>query len=274
MKILIVGGGGFIGSFVERELCSLGEVYILERPQSTLDKKNVIKADICELDSLRKAYEGFDIIVHLAGVFDKDDYKPSNQEMFDINIKGVFNSLQASVENKIKKFVLASSICAFGTEIDKIPATEKDIPKPGGKCSEFYGMTKRVDEVLCEGYTNIYGVPTICLRLAVVKRPEMLESVPARLSKNTLWCYVDVRDVALAFRLACENNTVKHDIFFISAEDTFAPSTNRELIKQLEWFKEENVDPQFDINGNESFFSIKKAKELLGYRPQHTWRKR
>ncbi len=272
MKILIVGGGGFIGSFVERELCNLGEIFILEHLQCPLERTNIIKADICNLGELREKFSGFDIIVHLAAVFDKADYKPTNEEMFEINIRGVFNSLQAAVENNIKKFIFASSICAFSTELNKIPITEKDIPKPGGRCSEIYGITKRVDEILCEGYSNYYGISTLCLRLAVVKCPSDYENKPLRSSRKTLWSYVDVRDVALAFRLACKNDTLKHEIFFISAADTLSPLPNKELIQQLDGIRAEDIDPQFDMNGYASLFSITKAKDLLGYEPGYSWR--
>jgi len=274
MKILITGGGGFLGRYVKQEVLTLGDIAVLEHPESPLEGKDVLKADIINLEELKEKIVNFDVVVHLAALFftSKRDPTPTPEKLFEVNVKGTFNILEACVVNGIKKVIFASSITAFGTAPEYLPVKEEDRPKPGGPGSSVYGMTKFLGEGLCQSYTARYEITTLCLRLAVVK--DLTERKKWTTSVETLWSYLDVRDAAQAFRLACEKEGLSHEVFFISAEDTLNSIPNRELIrKDMPWISEENITPGFLEQEFISFYSIKKAKKVLGYKPKYTWRR-
>lgn len=273
MKICLIGGGGFIGPFVERELSSIGDVKILEHPRSTLKGKNVIKADIINLEELKEKLVGFDVVVHLAAIYEKKTFCPTNEQMFDINVRGTFNILEACVANKINKMVFASSACAFGTAPDRLPVKEEHSEKPGGRGSGIYGASKFLGEGLCRSYTNMYEISTVCLRLVWVR--DLEHDKDLQTSDHSLWFYVDVRDAAQAFRLACRKEGLTHEVFFISAEDTLSPTPNRELIRQyISWVPQDKIEPGFLSQDFASFYSIEKAKRVLGYSPEYSWKTR
>lgn len=272
-KILVTGGGGFIGSFVVQKLATIGEVTILEHPASMVSASNLIRADITNSDQVKKALAGFDVVVHLVAVFNTEKFQPTHEQMFDVNMTGTVNLLEACATNGIKKFVMASSICAFGTIPESLPVREEHPAKPGGAGSHMYGISKFVGENLCQGYTNLYGIDTVCLRLAVVK--DLINiGVGLPPSVGTLWSYVDVRDVAQAFALTIKSSCPGHEVFFISAADTLSDISNTKMIqREMPWIRNTQIDSVWMEQPFASFYSINKARKMLGYTPKYSWRK-
>ena len=86
--------------------------------------------------------------------------------------------------------------------------------------------------------------------------------------KWNLWSWVDSRDVAQACRLGLEADVAGADNFTIAAADTLMKTPSRQLMAEV--FPNVPVDSrlgQFD-----TLLSIEKARRVLGYAPQHTWR--
>jgi nucleoside-diphosphate-sugar epimerase len=111
------------------------------------------------------------------------------------------------------------------------------------------------------------------LRFSNIFEEKDYESIPPfwadpALRKWNLWSWVDSRDVAQSCRLGLEANVAGADNFTIAAADTLMKTPSRELMAAA--FPGVAVDPklgQFD-----TLLSIEKARRLLGYAPQHTWR--
>jgi UDP-glucose 4-epimerase len=271
MRLLVIGGAGFVGRHVVEAVGELGEVDILEHPSAYPDREGLLRVDIGDLEALNGALSGYDAVIHLAAVFSREGFTPTDEQLFDVNVRGTFNVLQACVRNQVSRLVMASSICAFGTDPDDLPAREEHRAKPGGKGSAMYGATKYLDERLCQTVANLYSLSTVCLRLAVVKDLTVGTGVPP--SAWTLWSYVDVRDVAQAFRLACAAEGLAHEVFFISAADTLSPESNAVLIaRDLGHIPRGNISTDWLQNEHASFYAIDKASRMLGYQPQYSWR--
>ncbi|MCC2321181.1 alpha/beta-hydrolase N-terminal domain-containing protein [Cellulomonas xiejunii] len=83
-----------------------------------------------------------------------------------------------------------------------------------------------------------------------------------------LWGYIDARDGALAVRLALESDLRGFEAFIIASPDTVLERPSAELV--AEYFPD--VPVTRPIEGRETLLSIDKARRLLGYDPQHTWR--
>ncbi len=275
MKVLVTGGSGFLGRFIVRELSQAHEVVVFDLNPPMVDV-GFLKGDIRDVSSLIQAMSGCNRIVHLTALFNKPDHQPTTQEMFEINVQGAFNVLEASRQVKLERVVFASSICAGGTSLKYLPIDENHPPDPGGPGSDFYGMTKYIGETLCRGYHAMWNINTVCLRFGVIK--DLSKGFGIEGSSNTLWSYVDVRDAAQAVRLALEVKGIGHEIFYITAMDTFCPHTpgsnNRGLIKEeIPGFDLSKAN-KFFLESHDSFFSIRKACEILGYKPGYSWRKK
>ena len=83
-----------------------------------------------------------------------------------------------------------------------------------------------------------------------------------------LWPYVDVRDAARSCRLALEAQTKGHEALFIAAEDIRFETSTQSLLNQFA----PHVKLRETLHGSQSVISIEKAKRLIGYVPQHSWR--
>lgn len=83
-----------------------------------------------------------------------------------------------------------------------------------------------------------------------------------------MWPYVDARDVARASRLALERETAGHEPVFIAARETRFDTPTEELLELLA--------PQVEIRSplaeSASVISVERARDLLGWEPQHSWR--
>ncbi|MBK9723055.1 MAG: NAD-dependent epimerase/dehydratase family protein [Saprospiraceae bacterium] len=178
-KILVIGGAGFIGSFVVEELLkhAVSEVVIYDN--FTRGKKEYLEqvlkdprcsifpfgGDIRDLDILDAAMKDKDYVISLAAMWllHCKDYP---RTAFEVNIAGTFNILEACVRNKIKKLVWSSSASVYGDAVE-IPMTESH---PYNN-KNFYGATKIAGEAMCTAYNDRYGLQVIGLRYMNVYGP-------------------------------------------------------------------------------------------------------
>lgn len=167
---LVTGGAGFIGSNLCEAILNMGcRVRCLD-DLSTGSQKNVdmflsnpryefIKGDIKDFDTCMKACEGVDYVLNQAAW----GSVPRSIEMplfyCANNITGTLNMLEAARQNKVKKFVYASSSSVYGDE----PVLPKTEGREGNLLSP-YALTKRCDEEWAKQYTRHYGLDTYGLR--------------------------------------------------------------------------------------------------------------
>lgn len=178
-KVLVIGGAGFIGSFVVAELLKedVAEVivydnfargkkeYLSESLKDTRCKLFPIGGDIRETDILNTAMQGMDYVVCLAAMWllHCKDYPRS---AFDVNIAGTFNVLEACVKNNIKKLIWSSSASVYGDAV-QLPMTEEH---PFNN-KNFYGATKIAGEAMATAFNDRYGLKVIGLRYMNVYGP-------------------------------------------------------------------------------------------------------
>lgn len=178
-KILVIGGAGFIGSFVVAELLKedVAEVIVYDNfargkkeylSDSLKDKRCKIfpiGGDIREIDILDTAMQGMDYVICLSAMWllHCKDYP---RTAFDVNIAGTFNVLEACVKNKIKKLIWSSSASVYGDAV-QLPMTEEH---PFNN-KNFYGATKIAGEAMCTAFNDRYGLNVIGLRYMNVYGP-------------------------------------------------------------------------------------------------------
>lgn len=167
---LVTGGAGFIGSNLCEVLLSMGYKVRCLDDLSTGKKKNVemffenpnyefVEGDIKEIQTCMDACRDIDYILHQAAW----GSVPRSIEMplfyCANNITGTLNMLEAARENKVKKFVYASSSSVYGDE--------PNLPKKEGREGNLlspYAVSKRTDEEWAKQYTLHYGLDTYGLR--------------------------------------------------------------------------------------------------------------
>ena len=167
---LVTGGAGFIGSNLCEAILNLGYKVRCLDDLSTGKQENIdlfagnekyefIKGDIKDLDTCMKACEGVDYVLHQAAW----GSVPRSIEMplfyCANNINGTLNMLEASRQNRVKKFVYASSSSVYGDE----PVLPKKEGREGNLLSP-YAVSKRADEEWAKQYTRHYGLDTYGMR--------------------------------------------------------------------------------------------------------------
>jgi UDP-glucose 4-epimerase len=178
-KILVIGGAGFIGSFVVTELLKhpVKEVVIYDNfargnkqylQEQLKDERCSIfpfGGDIREVDILDTAIQGKDYVISLAAMWllHCKDYP---RTAFDVNIAGTFNVFEACVRHKVNKLIWSSSASVYGDALE-LPMTEEH---PFNN-KNFYGASKIAGEAMATAFNDRYGLKIIGLRYMNVYGP-------------------------------------------------------------------------------------------------------
>ena len=233
-KVLVIGGAGFIGSFVVSELLktNVGKVVIYDNfargkasniSNSMTDPRCEIYpngGDVRDVDTLSDAMQGCDGVIHLAAMW-LLHCKDFPRTAFHVNIEGTFNVLEACVKNKVKRFVYSSSASVYG-DASEVPMTELH---PFNN-KNFYGATKIAGEAMCRAYYDRYGLSYVGLRYMNVYGPHQDQTaaytgvIPIMLNKidaneaptingdgTQAYDFIDVEDVA-----RCNINALQSEV--------------------------------------------------------------
>lgn len=171
MKFLITGGAGFIGSNLANELSKKHEVFVLDdlstgRKENLNKKVKLIEGSVTDYKTVEKATKGIDYVFHLAALVALEHSIKNPEETFNVNTLGTFYVLKASLKNKVKKVIFASSAAVYGNS-PKLPKKEDMKPEP----LVPYGFSKLNSEYLCKSFLQ-FGLKTVCLRFFNVYGPK------------------------------------------------------------------------------------------------------
>jgi UDP-N-acetylglucosamine 4-epimerase len=303
-NILITGGAGFIGSNLCEYFIKSGNKVTcfdnlltgkLENIEPLISNPNFtfIKGDIRDLEVCKNAMKNIDIILHQAalGSVPRSINDPITTN--DININGFLNVLVAAKEMGIKRIVYAASSSTYG-DSKALPKVEEVIGKPLSP----YAITKYVNELYADVFSNLYGLELIGLRYFNVfgRRQDPNGAYAAAIPKfiHSLMNYESplvhgdgtqtrdftyIENVILANELAA--STVNKDALNQVFNVAFGEQTTLvELIENLKLHLSK-FDPKIAqvkiLFGEErigdikySLASIEKAKRLLNYQPQYS----
>ncbi|WP_038371579.1 NAD-dependent epimerase/dehydratase family protein [Brachybacterium phenoliresistens] len=279
MRIAVTGGSGKLGRTVVRDLRDHGhQVVNLDRAGER--GSGFVQIDLRDagqvLDALtgidEQAPDGFDAVVHLSAI--PAPGLASNTATFQNNMISTHNVLTGAIKAGITNIVTASSETVLGLPFDTpppyIPVDEEYAARP----ESTYSLSKHLEEQMAIELTRWHPeLKIIALRFSNVMDEEDYARFPdfdadATLRKWNLWGYVDGRDGAQAVRKALEHPAPGFDRFIVAAADTVMSRDNTELIAEV--FPD--VEVRGDVSGNGTLLSIDKARAVLGYAPQHSWR--
>lgn len=277
MRIALTGSSGKLGSVVARELRAAGhdviglDIHGVRGPGFVQVELTDYGQVIDALAGVNDQHEGFDAVVHL-GAIPAPGIR-SDIATFHNNMTSTFNVFWAAVRLGIRKIVYASSETVLGLPFDVpppyIPVDEEYAPRP----ESVYSLVKTLEERLATELVRWHPDLSItALRFSNVMVPEDYAEFPfdadARTRKWNLWGYIDARDGSHAIERALETAPAGFDTFIIAAADTVMTRSNADLVAEV--FP--GVDTHGDLGENTTLLSIDKARRVLGYDPQHSWR--
>ena len=166
MRILVIGGAGYIGSHVVKDLLANGHELTVFDNLSSGHRCNLFpnaamaEGDITDPDALRRVMQkGFDGVVHLAAKKAVGESMENPQKYAVNNLSGTINILNAMADNNIKYLVFSSSAAVYGIP-QYLPIDERHPTEP----INFYGFTKLDIEKLMNWYDRLKGIKYIALR--------------------------------------------------------------------------------------------------------------
>lgn len=277
MHIVVTGGSGKLGAVVVEHLAAAGhQVTNLDQRPVPDSPARFLKIDLTDygqvaeaLTGIDDAYDHVDAVVHLAAV--PAPGLTGNAATFANNSAASFHVYQAAKLAGITKIVWASSETVLGLPFDEAPAyvpVDEDVLAPNSTYSLVKSLEERMAEQFCRWNPDL---SMIGLRFSNVMRVDDYAGFPAFTEEGrrfNLWSYIDARDGALAVERALAYDVPGAEVFVIASPDIVLDGDVNELI--VERFGD--VPRTRELGAQESPLSIDKARRLLGFDPQHSWR--
>jgi nucleoside-diphosphate-sugar epimerase len=280
-KILVTGGSGKLGRAVLKDLVAHG-YDVLNVDQQALPEPICpsVRIDLTNFGEVASAILGgvderggpFDAVVHLAAI--PAPGIAANARTFANNVPTTYNVFEACRLAGIKNVVFASSETVLGLPFDNpppyAPVDEEYYPRP----ESAYSLGKLLDETMAAQFCRWDpSLRIVGLRFSNVMYPEDYKAFPKydtdpRARKWNLWGYIDARDGAQAVRRAIQADFTGFEAFIIANADTVMSRSNMSLLAEV--FPD--VPTKGNIATNSTLLSIDKAKRMLGYSPQYSWR--
>ena len=277
-NVLCTGGSGRLGNYVTdalRRHCALTVLDVKPAPAVGVRQ---LKASVTDFADLRKAFQGQDAVVHLAGI--PNPRSAPADVTFSTNVQGTWNVLQAAEEAGVRRVIVASSDAALGLHYNPLgygpqylPIDESHPLRP----VEFYSLSKEVTETICRSFANRGKLEVLAIRPThIVFAPEYpeLESRGADVQNYHLWTYVSPEDVAQSFRLALGVARAPYQTFHISAADGLNTRPTLDMLRDRYGVLPQIRNPDyFRRNPVASLLDISRAREVLGFEPTSDWRR-
>jgi len=287
-NIVVTGGSGKAGRAICRHLVERGyEVLNVDMQPSSDPVCPLLKLDLTDfaqvLDAMQwtggkdhpfRKFRTPDAVVHLAAI-PAPDLMPE-EVTFRSNIVSTYNVFDAALRAGVKRIVWASSETTLGLPFSPgnppayVPVDEDHPMRP----ESAYSLSKDLGEEMARQMARWNpGTTFIALRLSNVMEPHDYDRFTSwqdtpRFREWNLWGYIDARDAAQAVRKALHVDLVGADHFIIANADTVMARTSAELMAE--------VFPEVPLRGvledTQTLLSIEKARRVLGYEPEHSWR--
>jgi nucleoside-diphosphate-sugar epimerase len=290
-RIMFTGGSGKAGKHVVQYLVEHGyEVLNLDMAPLDNPKVRTLKTDITDSGQVFVALSSYmglheldpslrpqpvDAVVHFAAI-PRIMITPDN-ELFRINTMGTYNVIEAAVTLGIKKIIIASSETTYSifnhepVDKDYFPLDEDYDTNP----PDSYALSKVVNENTARAFATRSGFDIYALRIGNVIEPHEYPEwgkyfADPGFKKRLAWSYIDARDLGQLTRLCIEKDGLGYDVFNAANDETASHLPTRELLERFYPNVPLKVD---DLGEYETLLSNRKAKRVLGFKPEHSWRR-
>lgn len=279
-RVAVTGGRGKLGRAVVAELQEHGyDVVVLDLVVPPGWNAGITRVDLTDygqvlgaLTRLDDRYDRIDAVVHLAAI-PAPGIAP-NATTFATNVVSTYNVFEACRVAGITEVVWASSETVLGLPFQTPPPYAPVDEDYRVRPESTYSLGKALDEEMAHHFCRWNPeLKIVGLRFSNVMEPHEYADFPSfendpESRKWNLWGYIDARDGAQAVRKSLEHEARGYDVFVIANADTCMTTPSAELMARV--FPD--VPLSRPVEGNETLLGIDKARRVLGYEPQHSWR--
>ena len=280
-KIAVTGGSGKAGRAVVRDLLERGhEVLNIDTALAGDSYRDTptpyLPVDVTDYGQVFQALAGgegmpkIEAVVHFAAIPSPAHHVPD--QVFRTNMTSTYTVFSAAARLGLKRIVWASSETTLGLPFDQ-PPDYAPVDEEHIRPESSYALSKVLGEEMARQFNRWSGVPIIGLRFSNVMVRSDYEQFPTwqddpHKRKWNLWGYVDESHVAQSVRLALGADIQGADSFIIAAGDTVMRRPSRELMAEVY----PDAALRGEVSGNDTLLDIAKARRVLGYNPQFSWR--
>ena len=279
-RVVVTGGSGKLGDAVVADLVEHGyDVVNVDLAPPAVERTQFVRVDLTDygqtvevLSAIDSRYRGVDAVVHLAAI--PGPGAAPNATIFENNILSTFNVFAGARAVGIRQIVWASSETVLGLPFETPPPYMPVDEEYPGRPETAYSLSKHLGEQMAiQMCRQDPSLTIIGLRFSNVMRPSDYAAFPsydadARLRSWNLWSYIDARDGAQAVRKALTYQGKGFEAFIIANADTVMSRPTAELAAEV--FP--GVEMRGPLGEHQTLLSIEKARRLLGYEPEHSWR--
>lgn len=298
-RVLITGGAGFIGSAITTSLVKQNNlVRVLDNESRGKFKKltnlkgkiELIHGDIRDLQTVTKACEGVESVIHLAAVNGTQLFYSNPGLVLDVGVKGIINSLEAAKKQGVKEFFLFSTSEVYQTP-PVIPAPENVplvIPDPYNPRYSYAG-SKIISELLLLHYAkdyfkrsiiirphNVYGpnmgtehvIPQLIMRMQKLMKSKISPlKLPIQGTGNETRSFIFIEDFIKAFLLVMEKGKNRETYNIGTENEILIKDVAKKIIKNFDRIV--LIVPGTLTEGSTSRRcpSVKKLR-MLGFKPK------
>jgi nucleoside-diphosphate-sugar epimerase len=280
-RVVVTGAAGKLGRAVVADLAANGwDVLSLDRLRPADPTGEFLTVDLADYAQVLEVLSGGvdehpgppDAVVHLAAIPAPGII--TNSATFANNATASWNVFNAARAAGIRNVVWASSETVLGLPFDVpppyVPVDEQYRPRPESTYSLVKALEEEMAGHLCRWDPEL---KMIGLRFSNVMEIPDYQHFPSydadpTARKWNLWGYIDARDGAQAVRRALDHQATGVDIFIIANADTVMSRSSAELVAKV--FP--GVEVRKELGEHETLLSIDKARRVLGYEPEHSWR--
>jgi nucleoside-diphosphate-sugar epimerase len=278
--ICVTGAAGQVGAATVHDLLAHGyrvlATDVVPHP-ATLPEQwsradfQYTRADLTDYGDTVEVLTGADAVVHIANIPAPSLLPPARTLTANTAMNG--NVFLAAAALGLSRVVYASSETTLGLDFDTppryAPLDEEHYPYP----TTTYSLSKVLTETMAGHISGWSGIPFVGLRFSNVMKPGDYRRFPSFWDdpagrKFNLWSYIDVRDCALSARLSLEADVSGSSSFVIAAADTVMKTPSARLMAEV--FPTTKITKE--LGEFESLQSIERARAVLGFEPQHSWR--
>lgn len=296
----MTGGAGFIGSRLVQALLREGcRVRVLDiqrgRLSGMIDPRlefvgvgsDVLRGGMCDREIVSEAMKDVGIVYHLAINWNGASWKHElpQAELFDANVRGTLNLLEAARTQHVRHFLFSSSCAVYGHALSE-SMTEETACNPElwtGDPGPAYGIMKLITEKLCLMYFHQHNLPVTVFRIDVVfddKESQMVgdkmvrdvvDGTPIQVVKGEGQASIHVNDIVDAFLLSTLDQRAYGQVFNLSSPSTFMTEEEayQLLIRNLK-SKSAVTVLKSEESSKPVIESIDKIRRILGWSPKST----
>lgn len=271
MRVLVTGERGAVGVRVAGFLASRGH------DVTGFDLAD--GADVLDLAAVGRAARGCAAVVHLAAL--AHDNAGTPEQIMAVNVLGTWHVLLAAEAVGAGRVICFSSAQVFGiAEGERLPDYFPVDDAHPRRAMRPYGLSKRLTEDLCEGFTARTGIATVCLRPVAVWDEAQYRRVRDRwrARPDSEWepfweygAFVDVRDVATAVELALKVPVTGHHRALLCAADIAATGPSLDMAARLAPDVTTRDTARYRADPWRALVDCPAAQAVLGWRPRYRW---